>query len=215
MGVVHIPRTSFAAARGYLKRRSSPLTDKEKRLVGIGAKNPPHVYTSRAGLFDVDLMLHMNNASYLTHAELARWEWTAFTGMLGAALRTKTFFIVTASMVRFRREVAPLTKFQIETRVTGIDDRNLWVYQTFHNSNDGERGKVLAQVFTQAVMAKDKKVLDPRSWILENNPASKDALDDLVASSNEAIYDEKSSRFTHLEDALRDAAALRDQDVEK
>ena len=73
MGIVHIPRTAASIAKGYIKRRMSPLSDKEKNLVGVGFKQPPHVYTSRAGLFDVDLMGHMNNASYLTHAvSLAR-----------------------------------------------------------------------------------------------------------------------------------------------
>lgn len=82
MGIVHIPRTIAAIVRGITKRRLSPLSEKEKSLVGVGINNPPHIYTSRAGLFDVDLMFHMNNASYLTHAELARWEWTAFGGTL-------------------------------------------------------------------------------------------------------------------------------------
>ncbi|KAL7529073.1 hypothetical protein ACHAXR_002783 [Thalassiosira sp. AJA248-18] len=218
MGIVHIPRTAAATFRGLTKRRLSPLSDREKSLVGIGTRHPPHVYSSRAGLFDVDLMFHMNNASYLTHAELARWEWSAFGGVLTECLRTKSWFIVTASMIRFRREIAPMKKFEIETRLGGLDDRNLWVYQTFHHSkNSNERGKVLAQVLTQAVIVRDKQVINPRSWIEDTVPAAKDNLDSLTTSSGEveSLFDEKSTRFMHLEDSLRRSAAIHDDQVKK
>lgn len=217
MGIVHIPRTAAAVAKGLIKRYQSPLPEQAKSLIGIGSKNPPHIYSSRAGLFDVDLMFHMNNASYLTHAELARWEWTAFGGTLAANLKTKSYFIVTASMIRWRREIAPFQKFEIETRLGAVDDRNLWIYQTFHHSKDEERGKVMAQVFTQGVVTKGRKVINPRAWIEENVPAAKDAIDDLSSTSDEitSLFDEKSSRFIHLEDALRRTAALHDDKVAK
>mmetsp|Transcript_3031 Transcript_3031/g.6645 ORF Transcript_3031/g.6645 Transcript_3031/m.6645 type:complete len:219 (+) Transcript_3031:183-839(+) len=218
MGIVHIPRTAAAVFKGLAKRQLSPLSDHEKSLVGIGSNHPPHVYSSRAGLFDVDLMFHMNNASYLTHAELARWEWTAFGGTLAANLRTQSYFIVTASMIRFRREIGPWKKFDIETRLVSIDTRNLWVYQTFHHSDGNERGKVLAQVFTQGVITNKGKVIDPRSWVEEHVPAAEEALDDLNATPDEvesSLFDEKSTRFADLEQVLRRSAALHDDKVTK
>lgn len=218
MGIVHIPRTAAAVLKGIAKRRLSPLSEQEKSLVGIGLNHPPHVYSSRAGVFDVDLMFHMNNASYLTHAELARWEWSAFNGTLAANLATKSYFIVSASMIRFRREIPPLKKFDIETRLGGIDDRNLWVYQTFHPKEGEERGKILAQVFTQAVITKSGKVINPRSWLDDNFPSAKGTtLDDLITTPEEAesLFDEKSARFMHLEETLRRSAALHDDKVTK
>lgn len=222
MGVVHIPRTAAAIAKGYIKRRLSPLSDTEKALVGIGLKNQPYVYSSRAGLFDVDVMLHMNNASYLTHAELARWEWTAFNGTLDANIRSKSFFIVTASMIRFRREIQPLRKFDIETRLGGIDERNIWCYQTFHYPNNmksinksgtSERGKILAQVLTQGVITNKGKVIHPRDWLETHFPASKESIDELsvLPEDNSSIFDRKTARFKHLEEALRKSAAEYDE----
>jgi acyl-CoA thioesterase FadM len=221
MGLIHIPRTATAIAKGFIKRRLSPLSDTDKSLVGLGFQNQPYVYTSRAGLFDVDLMLHMNNASYLTHAELARWEWTAFNGTLEANLRSKSFFIVAASMIRFRREIQPLRKFDIETRLGGIDERNIWCYQTFHYSNEqssekesgsNQRGKILAQVLTQGVITNKGKVINPRGWLEEHFPASKESIDELSILSEEdgSIFDSKAARFKHLEEALRKSAALYD-----
>ena len=72
MGIIHVPRTMAASLRGAVKRRISPLSDRE--IARVGTIEAPHIYTSRAGIFDVDIMGHMNNASYLQHAELARWE---------------------------------------------------------------------------------------------------------------------------------------------
>lgn len=99
----------------------------------------------------------------------------------------------------------------------GLDDRNLWVYQTFHHSkNSNERGKVLAQVFTQAVIVRDKEVINPRSWIEDTVPVAKDDLDDLTTSGEvESLFDEKSTRFMHLEDSLRRSAAIHDDQVTK
>lgn len=224
MGIVHIPRTAAAIAKGYWKRRMSPLSNTEKSLVGLGFNQPPHVYTSRAGLFDVDVMLHMNNASYLTHAELARWEWTAFGGTLEANIKSKSYFIVAASMIRFRREIQPLRKFDIETRLGGIDERNIWCYQTFHYSSDGlceertasnERGKILAQVLTQGVITNKGKVINPRDWLEMHFPASKKSLDELsvLHVEKESIFGAKASRFRHLEEALRRSASIYDEKV--
>lgn len=216
MGIIHVPRTIAAIARGVTKRRLSPLSDKEKSLVGVGPNNLPHIYSSRAGLFDVDLMFHMNNASYLTHAELARWEWTAFGGTLAESIRLKSPFIVSASFIRFRREVPPFKKFDIETRLVGIDDRNMWVYQTFHNNKGSERDKVLAQVFTQGVVTSNGKVINPRSFLEKAMVDAKDALDDLHATSKdiESIFDEKAERFTHLEEVMRRSANLYDEKID-
>jgi acyl-CoA thioesterase FadM len=215
MGIVHIPRTIAAITRGMVKRRLSPLSENEKSLVGVGLNNPPHIYSSRAGLFDVDLMFHMNNASYLTHAELARWEWTAFGGTLAESMRSASPFIVSASFIRFRREVPPLKKFDIETRLVNIDDRHLWVYQTFHHNKGSERDKVLAQVFTQGVVTNKGKVINPRLF-LEKALNAKDALDDLITTSNdtESIFDEKADRFLQLEDVLRRSANLYDEKID-
>ena len=213
MGIVHIPRTIAAIAKGTVRRLQSPLCDQAKALTGIGPNNPPYIYSSRAGLFDVDIMGHMNNASYLTHAELARWEWTAFNGMLSSGMRDKAFFIVGAATVRFRREVVPLKKFDIETRLFSIDDRNLWAYQTFHyHINENERGKVLAQLLIQAVMTQNGKVINPRTYLQSVLPIE-DAFKDMNAV--ESIFDEKTERFTDLEDVLKRSAALRDEDVDR
>lgn len=126
-------------------------------------------------------------------------------------------------MIRWRREIKPWSRFEIETRLGGIDDRNLWVYQTFHypeeesdkekEPNSNKRGKVLAQVLTQGVITNKGKIINPRSWLEEHFPATKEMIDDLATSSSEAgsLFDEKASRFMHLEDSMRKSAAIHDE----
>src|SRR5210317_463668 len=234
MGIIHVPRTIAASLRGAVKRRISPLSDQE--IARVGTIEAPHIYTSRAGIFDVDIMGHMNNASYLQHAELARWEMASFAGFLTAGFKTKTFFIVTSSMLRFRREIVPLKRFDIESRLVRLDDRNLWVYQTFHHRVDGSsqnnelkksneeggevRGKILAQILTQAVFAHPKKgVVNPHSWLEENSMYTKMTLDGLVNQDREtdleSIFDEKAKRFTQLEEVFKRSAANYDEKVPK
>ena len=205
MGLVHVPRTAAAVLKGTIKRHLSPLTDKEKMLVGIGKDNP-HVYTSRAGIFDVDIMFHMNNASYLSHAEYARWEWSAFSGLMSKSFRDKAPFIVTGAFVRWRREIPPLKKFDIESRLGGIDDRNMWIYQTFVPHGGG---KVLAQLYYQAVLVQNGKILRPRSWLEDSIDAK--ILDELESKGTNSIFDEKATQFTNLEEVLRRSAAYDDK----
>ncbi|KAL7500417.1 hypothetical protein ACHAWT_008891 [Skeletonema menzelii] len=224
MGIIHIPRTIAASIRGAVKRHLSPLSDQD---IGI---SKPYIYSSKAGIFDIDAMGHMNNAAYLQHAEFARWEWSAFGGSLAQAFKTKSFFIVTASITRYRREIVPMKRFDIETRLVGLDDRNLWVYQTFHyhinkDKNQAEsdgptRGKVLAQILTQAVIAKTGKgVINPRTWLEENSTYSTSALDGVMNQNGDSmkstIFDEKAKRFIHLEDILKRSAASYDDEIPK
>ena len=74
MGLIHIPRVLANAARGFFRRGEHSPT------MGI---TTPHIYQARAGIWDVDIYAHMNNAAFLTHSELARWQLSASGGLLG------------------------------------------------------------------------------------------------------------------------------------
>ena len=55
----------------------------------------PHVYTARCSLLlDTDVYAHMNNASYLVHCELARWQMGAETGALRTMASEGLAFVV-------------------------------------------------------------------------------------------------------------------------
>ena len=75
-----------------------------------------------------------------------------------------------------------------------------------------EVSSILAQVFTQAVITQKGKVINPRSY-LQSILHAEDAFYDMNAT--ESIFDEKSERFTHLEEVLRGSAAIHDERVAK
>ena len=68
VGIIHTPRTFIAVGKGLARRQSAGAS---ASLGGMGAEHP-YVSTGRAGLFDTDYLMHMNNAAYLSHAEYAR-----------------------------------------------------------------------------------------------------------------------------------------------
>ena len=123
MGLVHTPRVISSVLKGVY-RHSSP----GPKTIGFGPQNI-HSYYSRLGLFDVDYLGHMNNAAFLNHAEYARWELTATSGMLQHMYKTNTHYFVAANAIRYRRELRPLfRRFEVQTHVAGLDDRNIWMY---------------------------------------------------------------------------------------
>ena len=147
MGIIHIPRVIAAIARGQYRRRrlvqklqlqdnnnESNTTANQRHVYnqdfvgsGFGLSNP-HVYNGRCGILDIDIFGHMNNASYLSHAEYARWDCTAYNGLMETMLSTRTMFIVASSSIKYRREIKPLFKqFVLHTYIAGLDPRNIWM----------------------------------------------------------------------------------------
>ena len=75
----------------------------------------------------------------------------------------------------------------------------------------------MCQILTKAVMVKEGKVLNPRTWAEDNIPAAaKDEVNDLVLASNdiESIFDEKATQFTNLEEVMRRSANNHDDNIE-
>jgi len=237
MAILHTPRTLAAIARGMIKRRrklaatagavttndGNGATDGAIGFVGFAPSrgssktndDNAHVYKSRPNiLWDVDYLGHMNNASYLTHSEYARWEWTAENGALRTMYDHGMHFVVTQSAVRFRKEIGLRDPFQIRSHLHAIDDRHLWMYQTFR-SDDGE-GRILAQVLVQAVAVKDRGVVPPNT-MLEAIGIPDDMTDSLVwrdGDGDTARGDEASTfleRFRGLDEAFRREATADDE----
>lgn len=210
MGLVHIPRVIASVAKGLIRGRTVPSPSK-----GSGfSPNDPHIYIGHAGLFDVDYLGHMNNASYLTHAEYARWQWIAESGVLGAFIREKDAFIVTSTFVRYRREVKPLfRKFEVQSSLCGVDERTLSMYQTFRYPGQGGKNKIRAQVLLQAVIRRrGREVIDPRDFLRNSMGMEQEMIESLgetgMSMENELL------RFKELERSLQETAADDDERVD-
>jgi acyl-CoA thioesterase FadM len=81
--------------------------------------------------WDCDLNLHMTNARYATHLDAGRMILTHQLGLSRKVFRDRWFPVVGALSLRFRRELPPLGRYRLITRVVSWDERWFYVEQVF------------------------------------------------------------------------------------
>ncbi len=138
--------------QGLAQRSLGGAANAEKHR-GLGIVKP-HVWTARNSFLDVDLNMHMNNASYVYVAELARWHLSGKNGLLHAAFRNKWQFIVGSQAFRYRYAIPPFAQYQVKTTVDAVDDRWMYMTQSFVSTKPGKNGKhrVFAQGTIRAII---------------------------------------------------------------
>jgi acyl-CoA thioesterase FadM len=196
-------------------------------------ENPQSFFskTKRKSPTDVDYLGHMNNASSLTHAEYARWEWTAESGMLQTLMKSNTHFMVASAAVRFRRQIRPIfRKFEVQTRLSGIDDTSFWVYQTFRYP-EADNDRIRTQVLIKGVATRGRNVIPPRT-VLEDlmdipseivdgmmiqQPSFPPTMNDVSGDDEGDVRDDESKQiqtmltsFQQLDESFRGAAGADD-----
>lgn len=194
MGIIHTPRTLYSIAKGFLQRSKGPP--------GIGNDNP-HIYTSRVGLFDVDYLGHMNNASYLSHAEYARWQMCAENGLIAAMWNHNMHFVVLGSTIRYRKELRPLFRsFQIDTELSAIDDGNMWIVHNFRHAKDKANKRIMAQVLVQGAAVRGRTRINPADLLVNHVGIDSSLVDTLRLSA--ATQDEHNLAMIQNYQALQE-----------
>ena len=247
MGLIHTPRVVASICKGLWKRRGllrssqiPPALDRitnintttntttttnnnNSSFVGMGPQHV-HTYYARAGLLDVDYLGHMNNASYLAHAELARWEWCATNGLLPVMMmQGGVHFVVAGAQIRYRKELRPLwTRFQIDTHVCGLDDRTIWISQKFRYAHHSRR--VLAQMMVQGVAIQEGNyVLNPCDFFTERVGVPKEMVEALRlphqttnnGTPNTNMMMMIIEKYRDLDQALKEDASFDDQEQQR
>eukprot|EP00550_Attheya_septentrionalis_P000383 CAMPEP_0198293140 /NCGR_PEP_ID=MMETSP1449-20131203/15806_1 /TAXON_ID=420275 /ORGANISM="Attheya septentrionalis, Strain CCMP2084" /LENGTH=226 /DNA_ID=CAMNT_0043992623 /DNA_START=34 /DNA_END=710 /DNA_ORIENTATION=+ len=219
MGIVHIPRVVASCVKGAYARRAAAAAvaatgtngtkqDDLVRTIGTSPDNP-HVYRARVGLFDVDAFNHLNHASYLVHAELARWEWSATVAPILPMVKEQALILVTGAAIRYRREIGPfLNTFEIHTHLASMDERNLWAYHTFRYPKDhNNNSKILAQLLVQAAVVHKGKVINPQEFLQKFLHLDPSVIKDIQSSHGNDLFHKKRTTFGDLESLLRASAA--------
>jgi acyl-CoA thioesterase FadM len=131
-------RAAARIAKGYLTRARHPVRTPIA---------PADTFATRArcALADVDAFWHMNNAMYFRHAELARWELSARSGLLQAALRDKWMFLAVAQEAQYHKPLPPLSAFDVVTSMVARDDKYIDFTHVFQ-SPDGSKKYCTAEV---------------------------------------------------------------------
>ncbi|KAF1332813.1 Atp-dependent protease la, partial [Globisporangium splendens] len=115
--------------------------------------NYPAVWRARPGFLDCDVNLHLNNASYLFNMELARWHFTASTGMLTQAIKKKRQFLIGSQVIRYRHAIPPFRPYEIRTQLVFADDTWIYFLQHFQCPTTG---KLFAEGLCRATVRQGK-----------------------------------------------------------
>lgn len=91
--------------------------------------NGEFVYPLRSWITDCDMNIHVNTARYLVYMELARFDMSIRSGIFQYCIRKRIKAIVMGTKITYRREIKPLQKFQVHTRIVAYDDRFLYFDQ--------------------------------------------------------------------------------------
>ena len=112
----------------------------------------------RVHLSYVDMNRHMNYASYLEVMELGRWDWAIRSGALRGLIGTGLWPVVVKVDIDYRRELKPLQRFTLDTRLVGFDRRMMRFEQ---HVVVGDRIHAKAKI--NALLLRRGKVVDPHT----------------------------------------------------
>ncbi|MCG7422161.1 thioesterase family protein [Micrococcus sp. ACRRV] len=110
-----LPRTALVVARA---RRRPRLGIWEASTLPL-----------RALPTDVDFAGHINNGQYFGLFDLGRFDLMVRTGVWDGAKRRGWLPVVQAEQIAFRRSVTLGTRFTVESRIIGLDERAVWFEQ--------------------------------------------------------------------------------------
>ena len=99
----------------------------------------------RVLLTDLDIYGHMNNGRYPSIADVARFDMLRRRGVSKQLSKNGWYPVVASTTVSYRKSLQLWQKFQIETRLLGYRDRDVFIEQRFV-----VKGEVFARQFSRA-----------------------------------------------------------------
>lgn len=85
----------------------------------------------RVTLADLDVLMHMNNASYLSIMDLGRYDLLRRSGVLAVFRQRGWFPVIANQMISYRRSLGWRQVYTLETRIAGYDERSVYLEQRF------------------------------------------------------------------------------------
>ena len=103
---------------------------------------------------DLDLNGHLTNSRYFALMDAARYDMVIRSGTYDVWRKNGWFPVVASQRIRFRRSLRPWAKYIIRTRTLGVDERNLYIAQSFER-----QGVVCAEATIRAtILSKNGRV---------------------------------------------------------
>jgi len=94
---------------------------------------------------DLDPLRHVNNGKYLSLLDLGRYDLLARSGFWEEASARGWYAVVAAQTITYKRSLTLGQRFSLLTRVLGVDERAVYMEQTFVRG-----GEVVARAVVQA-----------------------------------------------------------------
>ena len=85
----------------------------------------------RVRLWDIDANLHMNNVKYLKYLERGRVEHMIHTPWLNSMFSQGVKALIANTEISYVKELKPWQPFKVETRISGWDDKYVYMEQVF------------------------------------------------------------------------------------
>lgn len=80
---------------------------------------------------DLDVYGHMNNGRYLSISDLGRFDMLRRNGLWPKMSKRGWYPVVASSTITYRKSLKPWRKFAIESRLLGVDGRDVYLEQRF------------------------------------------------------------------------------------
>uniref|UniRef100_A0A7S3JQF6 Thioesterase domain-containing protein n=1 Tax=Aureoumbra lagunensis TaxID=44058 RepID=A0A7S3JQF6_9STRA len=168
----HFIRVALGDLSRFLWRRKQRSLKEEDRAKYI------------VGPWDVDRNKHMNNAKFIRIGNYARRSFWANAGVWNVALANRVNLIVTATTIRYRRELRLFTSYQVISRLIYWDDKCFYSEHKFVVNNFVHAVQLVKYrvVGGQATMRMPRDLLsavDP--GLLKEGPPSLESMPELKA----------------------------------
>nr|WP_247664741.1 thioesterase family protein [Pseudoalteromonas sp. MMG010] len=109
---------------------------------------------------DCDINMHLTNSRYLAMMDLSRTWMTERVGLLQPIIKRRWFPIVNATAITYIRDIKPLQRFTISTRLVGWDHKYFYIEQKFQS----ERG-LHAIAYVRGVFKTKKSVISVKQML--------------------------------------------------
>lgn len=80
---------------------------------------------------DLDLLWHVNNGVYFSFMDFGRWDAVFRNGSYDLCKKMGWYAVVAGETIRFKKSLKLWDKFQLETQITGHDDKYFFIQQKF------------------------------------------------------------------------------------
>lgn len=85
----------------------------------------------RVNVGDLDIYRHVNNGTYLTMADLGRYDWMLRTGLWRAFAKRGWWPVVVNSTTTYRKSLHLGERVILETRFLGVDEKSFYIEHRF------------------------------------------------------------------------------------